>query len=131
MTYNKTTKPLIKPQPHKKATLTKKNNHHKTIKTNQTTKETTKNETKANTKKQNNNNKTTPTKNSPSLQYDSDESSTMENPLFVIPSDDELSFNPDDYAYHSEDFSEEEPEKQYITPVVRARKIYRILKGKY
>ena len=52
MTYNKTTKPLIKPQPHKKATSTKKNNRHKTIKTNPTTKETTKNETKANTNEQ-------------------------------------------------------------------------------
>ena len=52
MTYNKTMKPTIKPQPHKKATLTKKNNHHKTIKTNPTTKETTKNETKANTNEQ-------------------------------------------------------------------------------
>ena len=64
-------------------------------------------------------------------QYNSDESSTMENPLFVIPSNDELSFNPDDFAYHSEDFSEEELEKQYITPVIRARKIYCILKQKY
>ena len=62
MTYNKTMKPTIKPQPHKKATLTKKNNHHKTIKTNPTTKETTKNETKANTNEQKNNYKTTPTK---------------------------------------------------------------------
>ena len=62
MTYNKTTKPFIKPQPHKKATSTKKNNRHKTIKTNPTTKETTKNETKANTNEQKNNNKTTPTK---------------------------------------------------------------------
>ena len=52
MTYNKTMKPTIKPQPHKKATLTKKNNHHKTIKTNQTTKETINNKTKTNPNEQ-------------------------------------------------------------------------------
>ena len=48
MTYNKTTKPTIKPQPHKKVTLSKKNNHHKTIKTNETSKETINNKTKTN-----------------------------------------------------------------------------------